>query len=219
MVSSTCPAGPSKSVSARATRCPTRRRGRSRRESPRARARARAGVVHRDLKPANVLFDEEGDQGADFGIARMTAGMGTLTEAGTVVGTAAYMSPEQAAGEGATPATDVYSFGVILYRMLTGRLPFESTNAVDLVRRQVNELPPPVSAFRSDAPQDLAAVAEDSLAKEPAERPPDGSALVGLLTGATAATLGGAATQVMPAAGAHVVAQPRTGGGRRGRSE
>ena len=154
---------------------------------------------------------------SDFGIARMS-GVDTLTEAGTLIGTAAYMSPEQASGEGATPASDVYSFGVILYRMLTGRLPFESTNAVDLVRRQLHELPPPVSAFRPDAPQDLAAVAEESLAKEPAERPPDGSALVGLLTGATAATLGGAATQVMPAAGRRSSRSPRTGGGRHGRS-
>ena len=166
------------------------------------------GLVHRDLKPANILFDEEGRaKVSDFGIARMS-GVDTLTEAGTLIGTATYMSPEQASGEGATPASDVYSFGVILYRILTGRLPFESTNAVDLVRRQLHELPPPVSAFRPDAPHDLAAIAEESLAKEPAERPPDGSALVGLLTGATAATLGGAATQVMPAAGTQVIAQP-----------
>jgi serine/threonine protein kinase len=92
------------------------------------------GVVHRDLKPSNVLFDEEGRAKlADFGIARMSAGEGTLTEAGTVLGTAAYISPEQAAGEPAMPASDVYSFGVILFRMLTGRPPFEADDPFELV--------------------------------------------------------------------------------------
>jgi serine/threonine protein kinase len=163
------------------------------------------GLVHRDLKPTNILFDEEGRAKiTDFGIARMS-GADTLTEAGTLVGTAAYMSPEQASGGAVTPASDVYSFGVILFRMLTGRLPFESPNAVDLLRRQVHEAAPLVTAIRPDAPLDLAAVADESLAKAPAERPPDGKTLVGLLTGATALTLGGAATQVMPSAGTQVL--------------
>src|SRR6266576_916498 len=88
------------------------------------------GLVHRDLKPANVLFDEEGRAKlGDFGLARSTAGAGTLTEAGTVLGTAAYISPEQAAGEPAVPASDVYSFGVILFRMLTGALPFTAEDS------------------------------------------------------------------------------------------
>src|SRR5213076_2428959 len=128
-----------------------------------AHAHAR-GVVHRDLKPSNVLFDEEGRAKlADFGIARLAAGEGTLTEAGTVLGTAAYISPEQASGLPATQASDVYSFGVILYRLLTGRLPFESSDPMELVLMNRDQLPPPITAVRPDAPGLLESTASASL--------------------------------------------------------
>ncbi len=139
------------------------------------------GLVHRDLKPANILFDDE-DQAkiADFGIAR-TGADSTLTEAGTVLGTAAYISPEQAEGESATPASDVYSFGVVLFRMLTGRLPFESEQPLELVdmHRRLNA--PAIEVLRPDAPADLTAVAKTALTKGPRDRPADGAALAALL--------------------------------------
>jgi eukaryotic-like serine/threonine-protein kinase len=161
------------------------------------------GLVHRDLKPANVLFDEEGRAKlGDFGLARSTAGAGTLTEAGTVLGTAAYISPEQAAGEPAVPASDVYSFGVILFRMLTGVLPFTADNAIALVNMHRHEPPPAVEALQPDAPPELAALTAAALRKDPAARPADGAALLAALgAGPTAVAVRAdtEATRVLPA--------------------
>src|SRR5439155_12963352 len=99
---------------------------------------------------------------AEFGIARL-GGSGTLTETGTLLGTAAYISPEQAQGLPATTASDVYSFGVILYRMLAGRLPFEAESPIELARLHIQERPSLLGEVRRDAPPTLAAVAEASL--------------------------------------------------------
>jgi len=138
----------------------------------------RRGIVHRDLKPSNVLFDVEGRAKlADFGIAR-AAGQSTLTDPGSILGTAAYLSPEVAAGEPAGRASDVYSFGVLLFQLLTGKPPFEGETVVELALKHRTEPAPRVENYRSDAPVALARVAGAALAKDPAERPPDGLALL-----------------------------------------
>jgi eukaryotic-like serine/threonine-protein kinase len=145
-----------------------------------AHAHAR-GVVHRDMKPGNVLFDLEGRAKiADFGIARI-GGANTITKAGVVLGTAAYISPEQAAGEPAVPASDVYSFGVLLYRLLSGRLPFEAQSPIELAAMHRGADVPPLASIRPDAPASLATLAMSALAKRPEARPADGAALLDAL--------------------------------------
>ncbi len=109
-----------------------------------------AGVVHRDLKPENVIIAErEGKlipKILDFGIAKITdqEGQRSITQAGTVFGTPRYMSPEQAAGEQVDLRTDIYTVGVILYQMLTGRIPFDGTSTVQILSRVLTQPPPPM---------------------------------------------------------------------------
>jgi len=127
------------------------------------------GIVHRDLKPMNVLIDRDGRvRVTDFGIAR--AGGSEITRTGSVMGTAQYLSPEQAQGMEVTPATDIYSIGVILFEMLTGRVPFDGENAVAIAMKQVGEEPPVPSSINPKVSPALDAIVLKALAKDPAQR-------------------------------------------------
>src|SRR4051794_7704404 len=127
------------------------------------------GIVHRDLKPQNVLVDADGRaRVTDFGIAR--AGASEITQTGSVLGTAQYLSPEQAQGLPVTTASDVYSVGVILYEALTGRVPFDADSPVSVALKQVSERPHPPSELNPAVSRALDGVVLRALAKDPANR-------------------------------------------------
>ena len=129
----------------------------------------RHGVIHRDFKPHNVIVDEEGvPKVTDFGIAR--AGASEMTETGSIMGTAQYLSPEQAQGHSVTAASDIYSIGVMLYELLTGRLPFVGDSAVSIAVKHLSEPPPPMSGEGLAIEPNLEAVVMGALAKDPAAR-------------------------------------------------
>src|SRR5262245_6040007 len=132
-----------------------------------------AGVVHRDVKPGNLLVRPDGTLVlTDFGIAR-AAGAAQLTAAGSVLGTASYISPEQAMGEQATPLSDIYSLGVVAYQCLSGYRPFEGDNPLEIAMRHVREQAP---ALPPDVPLPVRAIVERAMAKRPADRWPNASA-------------------------------------------
>ena len=129
----------------------------------------RNGIVHRDIKPHNVLVDHEGRvKVADFGIAR--AGSSQMTEAGSIIGTAQYLSPEQARGAPVDESSDLYSTGIVLYELLTGDLPFNGETPVEIAMKHLSQVPSAPSSIRSEIPRDLDLVVLRALAKEPAER-------------------------------------------------
>jgi serine/threonine-protein kinase len=137
------------------------------------------GIVHRDVKPGNLMViggpaAESGEAPmtvklADFGIAR-AAEQTRLTQVGSVVGTAAYLSPEQSRGEEATPISDVYSLGVVTYQLLTGRLPYEGNSLAELAIRRENERPLPPSSYESDVVPELSDAVLRALENEPGNR-------------------------------------------------
>src|SRR5690242_16389501 len=130
-------------------------------------------LVHRDVKPQNVLLSSEGEvKVTDFGIARSLNIDHGVTQTGTVLGTAEYLAPEQASGKPVSPATDVYSLGVVLWELLAGDVPFVGENFVAVALRHVNEPPPPLRERRPDVSPRLDAAVQRALAKAPARRFP-----------------------------------------------
>lgn len=129
------------------------------------------GVIHRDLKPANILIDGRGEPYlTDFGLAKYSSAEESLSVAGQVMGTPLYMSPEQASGAPVTPATDIYSLGVVLYELLAGRTPFPRSDIALLLQRIQHEQPPAPKAVRPSCPRDLSQICMKCLSKAPAER-------------------------------------------------
>ncbi len=181
----------------------------------------RNGVVHRDVKPGNLLVSDSGGvKLADFGIAKATE-QSSITQVGSVLGTAAYLAPEQARGEEAGPATDLYSLGVVTYQLLSGRLPYEAASLSELALKQQSETPDRLDVLNPDVPPALAEAVARALALDPGARPLDALAFAASLragargvapdpaTAATAVAAGTAATTVLPAEDATRVAPPR----------
>src|SRR5438067_49226 len=186
----------------------------------------RNGVVHRDVKPGNLLLsDADVVKLADFGIAR-ASDQSSITQVGSVLGTAAYLAPEQARGEEAGPRADLYSLGVVTYQLLSGRLPYEASSLSELALKQQRESPPPLDELNPQVPHELAMAVAIALAIDQEERPADAMVFAEAIrngahgiepaTVATARRGSRAMTQVLPNRDPGTAAtrvEPRTGAG------
>jgi eukaryotic-like serine/threonine-protein kinase len=166
-----------------------------------ARFAHRRGVIHRDLKPHNVIVDDSDHaKVTDFGIAR--AGASDMTETGSIMGTAQYLSPEQAQGHAVSASSDLYSVGVVLYEMLTGHVPFDAEAAVTIALKHVSETPTAPTRINPAIPPELEQVVMWALNKNPADRPQDADQFIAALEAARDAIRAGARgerTSSMPA--------------------
>ena len=155
-----------------------------------ARFAHRRGVIHRDLKPHNVIVDQaDNAKVTDFGIAR--AGASDMTETGSIMGTAQYLSPEQAQGHAVSAGSDLYSIAVVLYEMVTGRVPFDAESAVTIALKHVSEAPPPPTVVNPSVPPELEQVLMWGLNKNPVDRPANADQFITALEQAKAAILSG----------------------------
>jgi serine/threonine-protein kinase len=134
------------------------------------------GVIHRDIKAGNIMFDNHGSAYlVDFGIAKLIDNLG-LTGSGLAVGTPTHMSPEQWRGDAITPATDQYALGVVIFELIAGKLPFESSTAYALMHKHLHEPPTPLHTVRPDLPIEVESVLQQAMAKDPADRFPTATA-------------------------------------------
>ena len=163
----------------------------------------RSGVIHRDVKPGNLLRSRDGVvKLADFGIAKALSEESSITQVGSVLGTAAYLSPEQASGQGSNPRSDIYALGVVSYQFLSGRLPYEAQSITELALKQQREAPPLLNELNPDVSPELAAAVDRALELEPEARYETAEELrVALADGARG---------VAPATAATSVSTPRT---------